>query len=1043
MVAKGKEIRIRLLGDFGVAVDGREVAADRWPGRRAAELVQLLSLSSGHRLVRDQAIEALWPHLPAEAGAANLRKAAHHARRALDDPDAVVLRDGQVSLFPSCARQTDVADFEAAAERASTRGDAAAARAIAATYAGDLLPAARYEEWALAPRQRLRSRYGALLRLAGQWERLVEVEPTDEPAYRELMLAALGAGRRHGAIAWYGRLRTVLRDELGVLPGPETEAVYDQCVAGLLTDETRFVGRQVEVALLAARLRAHGASEVVVVAIRGQAGIGKSALCRQAAGLAQGEQWREVTAVAQLSAGPYATLAVVIDQLVAFDQGVLDAVGERARTVLAELTSTVAPAAPPEAPVSRHQVMGAMRRLLAAARGVGGIVVIVDDAHLADEATVDVLLHLGRPGPVPILIVLAYRPEPASDGLRKGVARLARSGWATELDLQPLDDLDAAALAGTVGAVDHESVEEIVGLAEGSPFFVLELARSAVAGAPLRVGVTRRDAVAVRFADLDDITSVWLRRMALAAIDLDLADVEALTGASGDDVFALLDTSLAAGVLVVVDGRYRFCHELVRQALVDQLPPHQRIAAHRDAAHRLADADAAPGLVARHWLDGQRADLAIPWLLIAARDAARLGASADALGYLEPLLRHRADHPEALLLRAEALDASGDQRAPAAYAAAARAAGEPAAHEIRPRQALAQIKRGDPAGALRTLESVAPVTLEGRLAEALTLSGAAALGFGDPGRGAAKAAESRRLALDSGDPAAVVVASWAQAAAAHARGELRGSVSADLYDTHALPKLAVSVFDGQLCITQRLLYGARPYAEVIAFADSLGAEAERLGAARGQAFAVTLRGEANLLAGRLDEAESDLVAGGRLHRAIAAPTGEAFALQRRAEVALHRGRHAAALMLLDDALAVAQESDVGFHLLDRIYGTRITAAAGPDAGLAALEDAEAAVRGPAETCPGCRITLAVPAAIAAARAGDLDRAARYERASEYLATVVMRLPAWYAALDEVRGHVALAAGDSSAGARHFAAAAETYGAAGHPLDHARCQTLAG
>lgn len=129
-------LRIRLLGDFGVVVDGQEVAADRWPGRRAAELVQLLSLSDGHRLVRDQVIEALWPHLPAEAGAANLRKAAHHARRALDDADAVVLRGGQVALFPSCARQTDVAEFEAGADDASTRADVAVARAVADTYAG-------------------------------------------------------------------------------------------------------------------------------------------------------------------------------------------------------------------------------------------------------------------------------------------------------------------------------------------------------------------------------------------------------------------------------------------------------------------------------------------------------------------------------------------------------------------------------------------------------------------------------------------------------------------------------------------------------------------------------------------------------------------------------------------------------------------------------------------------------------------------------------------------------------------------------------------
>ena len=70
---------------FRVVVDGAEVA---WPTRRAAELVQLLALAEGHRLPRDEAIDALWPTLGADAGAANLRKAAHHARGALGDPPA-------------------------------------------------------------------------------------------------------------------------------------------------------------------------------------------------------------------------------------------------------------------------------------------------------------------------------------------------------------------------------------------------------------------------------------------------------------------------------------------------------------------------------------------------------------------------------------------------------------------------------------------------------------------------------------------------------------------------------------------------------------------------------------------------------------------------------------------------------------------------------------------------------------------------------------------------------------------------------------------
>jgi DNA-binding SARP family transcriptional activator/tetratricopeptide (TPR) repeat protein len=1036
-------IRIELLGRFRVAISGDEVLADVWPGRRSAELVQLLALADRHRLTRDQVVEALWPHLEVEAGAANLRKAAHHARQALASSEAVVLRGGQVALFPSRPVETDAGRFEAQCGAALATGDAAACAAAAGAYTGDLLPEALYEEWTQAPRERLRTKYLQLLRGSGQWERLVDAEPTDELAYRELMRRELAEGSRSGAIRWYGRLRNALRRDLGILPSGDTEAIYDESVAGLGTTEPTFVGRQLELARVTALLRSERGGDLGALVVRGPAGIGKSALCRQVARVARAEGWMVITVRATEADAPYAPLTSVAEQLLARDRALLDTVGSRARSVLAELTSLAAPAAPLESPLTRHRVIGAFRRLLLAAGDADAIALVVDDAHLADEATIDVLHHLGSTSGIAVLAVLAYRPEPAPGALTRGVARLARAGKAVEMDLGPLDREDAATLVAASAPTPRaaEVVDRIIDLAEGNPFLTLELAQSAVAGVPALVA-TARDAVASRFLDLDESTVAMLRRLALAGDDLDPASVVALTGSSEAEAFALLDVALGAGVLVVSGARYRFRHELVRQALVEQLPPHQRLTVHRDTARRLAGADAAPGLIARHWLDGGRPDEATDWLLAAARRAMRLGAFADALVHLGPLLDHKPEHGDALCLRAEALDALGDGGAPGAYAAAARVVGEPAAQEIRAKQALAQVKLGDPPGALRVLEGVDPTTVDGRLAQALALSGAAALGFGDPELGTTKAAEARRLAFQSGDPAAAAIASWAQAAAAHARGELRNSVRADLHETHALPQLAVSVFDGQLCITQRLLYGARPYPDVIAFADSLAAEADRLGAARGRAFAVTIRGEAKLLAGQLDEADGDLAAGASLHRDIAAATGESFALQRRAEVALHRGRQADAVALLDEALAVARESDVGFHLLDRIYGTRVAAAADPASGLAALEEAEAAVRGPVETCPGCRITLAVPAAIAAARAGDLERAARWEQATELLATVVMRLPAWYAALDEVRGHRAEASGDAIAAYDYFRTAAASFEASGQPLDEARCTALA-
>lgn len=1035
-------VRIVLMGGFGVAVDGREVAADEWPTRRSAELVQLLALADGRRLPRERVIDALWPTLRAEAGAANLRKAAHHARQVLGDAESVGLRGGIVALFPGRTSETDAEAFDGAARAALAGSDTARCASAVDTYGGDLLPDALYEEWTQGPRERLRGLRLELLRRAGRWEEVLDADPTDEPACRELMRRALENGSRPAAIRWYGRLRTALRRELGMPPSAETRELFERCIAGLERRDPELVGRDVELARIDGLLHEKAGRTLV---LRGPGGIGKSALCRATVDAAREAGWVTVAAVAADVGAPYAPLAALVEDLTADDDALLERVGLRARSVLARLATLPegeeAPAE--EVPLTRHSVTGAFGRMLRAAGDGAPVLLVIDDAHLADEATIDTLAHLGAGSGSPLLLVLAYRPAPAPSTLLRTAERLVRSGRATVLDLRPLERDEVAELVATSTSLPRgsETLERIFALGQGNPLLTLELARSAVAGVPGLVP-TARAAVIARFLDLNEDTLATLRRLALAGDDLDPAGIVALTELPEPQAYAQLEGALTDGVLVVEGAGYRFGHELVRQALADSVPPHQRLAIRRDTAARLAEAGAAPARIARQWLEGQRPDEAVPWLLEAARQAVALGAFADALAQLAPLLEHVPEHPAALVLRAEALDAIGDAGAPAAYAVAAEAGGGPGADDLRAKGALAQIKLGDAPGGLAALDGLAPTTLEGRVAHALGYAGAATLGFGDPALGTAKAAEARRLARDAGDTAQIAIASWAHAAAAHARGELRASVVADLSDTAALPHIALSTFDGQLCIMQRLLYGARPYDDVIAFADALAMESERLGAARGRAFAVTIRGEAKLLAGRLEEAEGDLTEGTTLHRRIGAATGEALSLQRHAEVMLQLGEHAQAVALLDEALDIGRESAVGFHLFDRIYGTRVAMATDPAAGLAALEEAEEAVRGPSETCPGCRITLAMPAVIAAACGGDLDRAARWMPEAEYLADVVMRLPAWDAALEEARGHVAQAENDLRTAHRRFHAAAHGFAAAGHPLEQARCAALA-
>jgi len=1024
-----KPVRVCLLGGLHVDLGGRTVPGTAWRTRRSAELVALLASCDGHRLVRDRAVDTLWPHLDAEAGAANLRKAAHHARQVLGSADAVRLGGGTVALFPDRGVVTDVEEYERLARAALATADPSACAALADP--GELLPEWPYAEWAGPAREHLRALRLRVLRVGEQWEQLLAVEPTDEGAHRALMQAALDVGDRPAAMRWFGRLRTVLQRELGISPSAESRELYERCVATAEAPRSSVVGRQPELARMAEVVRAAEQGEVSALVMRGPAGIGKTMLCRELADLARDRGWLVVAVASGAIGEAYAPVTAAVELLLHRDPGVLRRLPAASRSALAGLTALAAPAPPLAGGLTRHRVVGAVHRLLVACADGAGVVLVLDDAHLADEATVELWGQLARTGGAPLLAVAAYRADPAPASLTRAVRSLVRAGRAREIDLGPLDPSDVALL---VEGADAGVRGRIVEVAQGNPFVALELA----AGQGTVVAPSVWEAITDRFVDLDDDATALLRTLAVATDTVEPLEAAVLTGLAEPEAFALLDAALGAGALVVSGTGYRFRHDLVRQALVAQVPPHRRIAIHRDTARRLAAAGAAPALVAQQWLDGGRPTDAVPWLLAAARRDVALGAFTDALGRLDPLLAADPGHVEALRARAEVLDALGDRRAPAAYAAAACVVPHPEADDLRSMQALAEIKQGDPLQALRTLDGLRPESVEGRLAQALALSGAAVMGFADPGEGTAKAAECRRLALASGDRSTLVVASWAQAAAAHARDELRPSIWSDLLDTRALRDLAVSVFDGHLCMTQRLLYGARPYADVLGFADAFLAEAERLGAVRGRAFALTLRGEARLLSGALDEADADLTAATQLSQESGGTTGEALAVQRRAEVALRHGDRAGADRLLDEALAVARESDVGFHLLDRIYGSRIAVAQDPGAALLRLEESEAAVRGPLETCPGCRITFAVPAAIAAARGGDLERAHRYGRDVETLAAVVMRLPGWDAALEEVRGHVAWADGDDDEARRRFAAAAAAFRDIGQPLDEARC-----
>jgi len=224
-----------------VEVSGRVLIDRRWPRSKARALVKLLALQPARSLHRDQVIEALWPHLDAEAGENQLHKNIHYLRQALHEHGGapLVRLEGPLVLLDNHA-QIDAACFAEKARTAlgppASPPDAAPLEEALALYAGALLPEDQYEPWCDRPRaeladlaQRLRlaaaaarERHGDFEGAAQHYERVVADDRAREEAHRGLMRAYAALGQRDRALRQYDACAAALVDEVGALPSRET-----------------------------------------------------------------------------------------------------------------------------------------------------------------------------------------------------------------------------------------------------------------------------------------------------------------------------------------------------------------------------------------------------------------------------------------------------------------------------------------------------------------------------------------------------------------------------------------------------------------------------------------------------------------------------------------------------------------------------------------------------------------------------------------------------------------------------------------------------
>jgi DNA-binding SARP family transcriptional activator len=1024
-------IDVKLLGGFEVAVDAMPVPAEAWARRHAALLVKVLALAPNRRLHREQLIDALWPGIAADAAAPRLHKATHYARKALG-ADALVSRNELMWLGDDV--RVDVDEFQRLAERA-LRDDAsdAVADAIAA-YRGPLLPDDVYEPWTEGARERLRSLHLDLLRRAGLWDAVLLDEPADEQAHLALMRAAADRGDVRGALRQYERMDQALRRELGTVPSAEAQHLRDRLEAQLrgpsgasASEGRRLYGRRDVGNLLRERFERAAAGHGTTLLFTGPPGVGKSTVLDLAESIAGRRGWRVGRGTASAVEGPwpYAPVLEALNNLCRRHHALLDGLDDAYREEIERALSGQDVSWSGESGHQRLFVAAAELVRLAAADH--GLLLVVDDLHEADDASLRLLHFLSRcVMSEPVVIALAHRPlreQPARDVVESIVAR----GAGSQVRLPPLaEQATRQLIADRFPDIPARTVDRIWEASGGLPFTALELARSHAAGTP-----------AVLSAIPAPVVSTFAR-LAVAGSTFSTDELLAVAGVDEDEAYRHLDVGLAAMLVERTEAGYRFRHALVRDALLQAMPAGEESSARRAVAEALARTNAPPGRIARHFLAAGLPERAVPFAVRAVETAGALGAYRDGLSLVEAVRDHAGpeDLPRLLARRGDLLLALGDPEAVAAYQEAVPVTSGTAHRLVRARLARAAAFAGDFDTARAAL---AGLRLEGDAADSpiLRAQGNMAYFSGDLDAAWEIAGRARELLQSPEDPWHLVDLVTLQGLIAHNRGEWFERFRMELRRTQGKQRLATALFDAHLCVAEYLLYGTVPYQEVIEDAEDLRRRAAQAGALRGVAFATALIGEAALFMGDLDRAERELLEAVDLHRESDAPAGESHALQRLAEVRLAEGDHAAAERLLQRALPLARWSVVASHLLQRIYGTMITAA--PDAATArAVVDRAEATLGETDRCEFCVVMFAVPAAIACADFGDIDDARRHLAVAETSAGR-WEGSAWAAAACEARAHIARAAGDEEQAVALARRAAQQFHAAGHHRDAARCE----
>ncbi|MCE7008057.1 AAA family ATPase [Kibdelosporangium philippinense] len=549
----GSEVRFGVLGPL-VASDSAGPIDLKGPRHRA--VLARLIIARGRVVPVDMLVNDLWDD-PPEGAVGAIQTFIAALRKALE-PDRPPRTPARLLVtsgpgYALRAEHVDAWEFEATLDVDLWRGPAYVEFADQPWARAEV---ARLDELRLLAIER---RAEGLLELGRAAETVpslrahVDDHPWRENAWRLLALAQYQAGRQGDALDSLRRARQLLKNELGLDPGPALAQLEADVLAQARPDTPVLIGRSRELDQLAeAAANVATTGRLGLALVSGEAGAGKTALAK--------------------------AFRVRLDWPSRWSAYIEDAP-----------SGFLEPVEVSDPATARFQRYRAVRTQLAA---FGRQLIVLDDLHWADAETLSLLASvIADPVDAPVLIVGTYRTTDAPTAF---LGRVARSE-PTRIYLGGLSASDIPAVVQALDVdVDFETAEVIHRRSGGNPFYIRELARLVAAGSDLSgVPVGVLDVVRYRLSRLPtDVQSV-LRKASVVGEEFTLDIVGNLDA---------VEVAVQQGFLVELEaGEFRFSHSLVRDTLYQDLSRSRRSQLHLEVGATLEQVRPDPAALAHHF----------------------------------------------------------------------------------------------------------------------------------------------------------------------------------------------------------------------------------------------------------------------------------------------------------------------------------------------------------------------------------------------------------------------------------------------------------